>query len=68
MPIAASIGHTKQPGQSWGTVRPYTTVYVTPSPGSVFLGRYLHTWNTVGAQKLGVGNVSPRAFWRFMFR
>ena len=37
--------------------------------GPIFHARYLHTWNhSVGANKVGVGKVSPRAFRRRIAR
>ena len=38
------------------------------TPGSIFHGRYLHTWNSIGAEKVGVENLSRRAFRRRIVR
>ena len=46
-------------------------VYITLShpPGPLYHDRYLHSsWNSVGATKVGVGNISPRAFRRRVCR
>ena len=41
----------------------HTTVYITPAPhGPIFHARYLHSWSSSGAKKVGVGNISPRVF------
>ena len=47
----------------------FTTVSTSHPPGPILLARYLHSsWNSVDAAKLGVGNVSPRAFRRHIVR
>ena len=37
---------------------------ISHSPGSIFHGRCLHSWNSAGATKVGVGIISPSAFRR----
>ena len=48
----------------WFVAMPYTTVYINPPPGRCPCSRYLHSWNSVGAKKVGVGNTQLRAFRR----
>ena len=48
-----------------GTV--YCVQYITP-PWADFHGRYLHSWNGVGAEKVCVGDISRRALRRRIFR
>ena len=45
---------------------PYTTVCITHPPGPFFHDQHLHSWNSVDAKNVGVGNISPRAFRRRM--
>ena len=37
----------------------YAGLYIT-HPWADFYARYLHGWNSVGAMKVGGGNISPR--------
>ena len=52
-----------------GGVLPYTAVSISHPPRPSFPARYLHSWdNSVGAKKVGAGNISPRAFRRRIVR
>ena len=54
----------------------YHTITLSHPPGPTFRGRCLHyssinswnSWNSVGAEKVGVGKISPRAFRRHIVR
>ena len=47
----------------------YTTVFITPPLGTIFHARLLHSsWDSVGADNVGVGSISPRAFRRRTYR
>ena len=51
-------------------INPMATVYdgvYHPPPGR-FHGRYLHSSDRVGAKKVGIGSISPRAFRRRVVR
>ena len=56
------VRHTKQrPGRlEYRVIR----LCISPPPWPIFHARYLHSWNSVGAQEAGVGNVSPRREFR----
>ena len=49
-------------------VVPYTTVCITHPPGPFFHDQHLHSWNSVDAKNVGVGNISPRALRRRIVR
>ena len=41
---------------------------MTHTPGPVFHARCLHSWNSVRAKQIGIGNISPRASRRRIVR
>ena len=58
------VDHDESTIYSRGTYRARRCVSHLPWPDIVFHGWYLRTWNSADAKKVGVENLSPRAFRR----
>ena len=60
--------HTDHLSEVWDTPRvcllivPYTAVYITPLPGLIFRAQYLHSWSSIGAQKVRPGKHVAESF------
>ena len=68
-----SISHAQQPRVLLGQrimISSYTAMYITPPPWADFPWSITPqlSWNSAGAKRVGVGNVSPRAFRRRFVR